>query len=365
MIELAVLLSQAMLYICFALLSGTFILRIVPASLRPAIAVTQKQLVLIITLIPVAAFLPVLDITLYISPRLGFMNALSIVLTTYTVGNAWLLTLFAALFTMVLMMRTNELSKISSYVGFAMTLVLMLSIAWSSHAAAIDTATGVVSDFLHLLGASVWVGILLVVSFFSTNTDNWLAFLNWFTYTAVGSLAVVAISGFMLMDVLVDSYINAWMVDYGQGLLLKHLLLVPIFLFAFANTAASRFFLLRNKPFNPLPWVRFEALLLSAIFIVTGAFSQQNPPHGTYLTDDVVSPIFKWFHPDMTIGAGNYVGFVVNLQSVLFLFGSLLAIVALTASFFFKKIPPIVSFILGIVVVICLYSLLMVTTVIR
>lgn len=362
---LFVLFSQAVLYICFALLMGSFILRLVPPHLRPDVIVSQKVLVVGTALIPLAAFLPVLDITLYISPRLGFFDALSIVLTTYTIGTAWNFTLLASIVLMLMLMRTKPSSNVSAYIGIMMTVVLIVTVAWSSHAAAIDVTTGIVSDALHLLGASVWVGILLVISVFATTTHNWLAFLNWFTYTAIGSLAIIGISGFMLMDVMVDGYINAWMVDYGQGLLVKHLLLVPILLFAFANTAVSRFFLLRNKPFRPLPWVRLEALLLSGIFIITGAFSQQNPPHGPYLTKDVISPIFKWFHPDVTIGAGNYIGFVVNIQSVLFLFGSLFAIVALAASFFFKKIPPIVSFILGIIVVVCLYALLMVTTVVR
>lgn len=363
--ELFVLLSQAVLYICFALLLGTFILRIIPSELRPNVVVRQKVLVVVTALIPLAAFLPVLDITLYIAPRLGFTNALSIVLTTYTVGTAWDATLLIALVFVVLLIRTTATSKVASYVGIVLTTLLIVSVAWSSHAAALNATTGIVSDTLHLVGASVWVGILLVISFFAKDTNNWLAFLNWFTYTAVGCLAIIGISGFMLMDIMVDGYINAWMIDYGQGLLIKHLLLVPIFLFAFANTAVSRFFLLRDKPFQPLPWIRFEAILLSLIFIVTSAFSQQNPPHGAYLSEELVSPIFKWFHPDVTIGAGNVIGFVVNLQSVLFLFASLFAIIALAASFFFKKIPPIVSFIVSIIAVVCIYALLMVTTVIR
>lgn len=358
-----VMLSQALLYISFAILMGNFILRLVPEQHRPAIYVPQKVLLISVLSVPILAFFPVLEITLYIAPRLGFFEALQIVLLTYTIGTAWDATLFISLILLFVITRTQQ-TKLLSFVGMMLTILLMLALAWSSHAAAMDKVLGVTSDMIHLIAMSVWVGILLVVGYFATNTQNWIAFLNWFTYTAIGCVATLAISGFLLMDILVDGYINAWMVDYGQGMLLKHLLVVPILLFAGASSLIARFKLSRNTDFNPLPWMRLEGLLLGILLIVTGAFTQQPPP-GHNVTTEALSPIFKWFHPDVVVEAGSSIGFVVNIQSVLFLFGSLLSIIALVGSFFLKKSPPAVSFIIGCIVVLCIYFLLMTTSVIR
>lgn len=356
--------SQAILYICFALLMGSFVLALVPQQYRPTIHVPKKVLVISAILVPWMAFLPVLDITLYIAPRLGFIESLKIVLTTYTIGTAWDATFLISFLLLLIIARTSLHSKWGSVLGALLTTLLMLTVAWSSHAASMDKAVGITSDVLHFLAMSIWVGILLVIGFFATNKNHWLAFLNWFSYTAIGCLATLTISGFLLMDILVSDYINAWMTNYGQGMLWKHLLLLPVVIFALANSLITRFKLSRDENFNPFPWIRLEGTLLTILLLVTAAFSQQPPPEHS-ITPEAVSAIFKWFHPDVVIEAGNMIGFVVNVQSVLFLFASLFSVVLLGISFFFKKIPPVVSFIIGCLFVSSVYMLLMVTTVIR
>ena len=52
---------------------------------------------------------------------------------------------------------------------------------------------------------------------------------------AIGCLVATALSGVFLMDVMVDGYIDSWMVSYGQGLLIKHLFLLPVVFYALVN----------------------------------------------------------------------------------------------------------------------------------
>ncbi|MEG0261278.1 MAG: hypothetical protein RR651_15550, partial [Lysinibacillus sp.] len=99
------------------------------------------------------------------------------------------------------------------------------------------------------------------------------------------------------------------------------------------------------------------------IFIVTAVFSQQSPPHGNYLTNDAVSPLFRLFHADF-ISATHTIGFVVNLNTVLFFFLSLL-FVGLMVFSFYKKASILISFLFSCLFVSSIYLLLMVTVVIR
>jgi putative copper resistance protein D len=210
---------------------------------------------------------------------------------------------------------------------------------------------------------SIWVGILLIVGWCSLNHKNWLAFLSWFSMVAFGCLFATAFSGVLLMDTMVDGYINSWMVSYGQGLLIKHLFLLPLVFYALVNGFIVKYKVSRDVAFNPIPWVRLEGFIVFVIFIITAIFSSQSPPHDNYLTSDTVSPLFRLFH-DNIIGSGNTIGFVVNLQTVFFFFLSILLVGLMVVSFF-KKASITISFLLSCLFVMSLYFMLMVTVVIR
>lgn len=355
-----IILSQALLYISFALLTGSFILILVPPSYRPAFHISQKLLKLCAISIPVLTFFPVLNIVFILAPRFSFIEALTIVITTYTVGNAWLATLAATL--LLIFTLTLKKQKLAATLSLLLTIIAMLSVAWASHAASIDFIIGMISDFLHLLSVSVWVGILLIIGWCATNTDNWLAFLKWFSLTAISCLSLTALSGVLLMDVLVDSYIKSWPVTYGQGLFLKHLFLFPLVFFALANAFLVKFKLTRDANFNPLRWIRAEGLILLTIFIVTAFFSQQPPAHGNFLSEDAISPLFKLFY-DGSLDMTSRIIFDANPGSVGFFFSTIL-MSALTILSIFKKTPSWVSYLLGCTVTICIFLMVMLAIVI-
>lgn len=75
------------------------------------------------------------------------------------------------------------------------------------------------------------------------------------------------------MQYIVPEYWNSWLLPYGEALLLKHLLLIPVLLLAFLNS-----FVLKREG-NPLKWVKAESILVALIFIVTGFMGQEAPPH--------------------------------------------------------------------------------------
>ena len=131
---------------------------------------------------------------------------------------------------------------------------------------------GITSDFIHLAAVSIWVGILLIVGWCSVNHENWLKFLSWFSMVAISCLVATALSGVLLMDILVDGYIDSWMVSYGQGLLIKHLFLLPVVFYALVNGFIVKFKLSKNPTFNPIPWIRVEGFILFVIFTITAIF---------------------------------------------------------------------------------------------
>ena len=359
-----VIISQALLYLCFSVLVGSFFLLLVPSKYRPDIKIPKRLLLISAIMLPVFAFIPVLDITLYIAPRLGLFESFKIVLTTYTVGTAWNFTLLGSVMLVLLIALARSTEKgIFAFLGILLTFGLILTVAWSSHAGAIDPIIGIISDFLHLTAVSIWVGILLIVGWCAINHNNWLEFLSWFSMVAIGCLVATTLSGLFLMDVMVDGYIDSWMVSYGQGLLIKHLFLLPLVFYALVNGLIVKFKISKDATFNPIPWIRVEGFILFVIFTITAIFSQQSPPHGNYLTSDAVSPLFRLFHDDI-IDSGNTIGFVVNSNTVCFFFLSILFMGLIVLSFF-KKASIIISFLFSCLFVMSIYFMLMMTVVIR
>jgi putative copper resistance protein D len=153
------------------------------------------------------------------------------------------------------------------------------------------------------------------------------------------------------------------MVAYGQGLLIKHLFILPLLFYALGNGLIVKYKLSKDAAFNPIPWIRVEGIILLVIFTITAIFSQQSPPHGHYVASEAVSPLFRLFHHDI-IEAGSTIGFAVNINTVSFFFLSLLCMGLMVLSFF-KKASIGITFLFSCLFVISVYIMLMVTVVIR
>lgn len=345
--------SQAFLYICLAILTGTFVLYSVPAQKRPDLAVPKKWLLTSAIAIPILAFVPVIEVIENLGARLGYVDATVLVLTSTTVGLAWVMTLAFSIMLIILVAR-----GMFARFGLLIMVILMMTLAWASHATSMNFTTGIISDFLHTLAMSLWVGTLFIVSFFATNTTNWLAFLKWFSIMAAASLFTIVISGLLLMGVLVPSYLTSWLTSYGQGLFFKHVFLIPIILLAFANTVVARFMVKRELPFNPLPWVRVESLFLIIILVITAIFTQQQPPVHE-LTQSMVSPVFQWLHGGVVIDGDTIMNFAFSGIAVLFLAVATTSICLFLTTFVIPRVPAYVTFSIGFIAAVSTYLFVM------
>ncbi|RLL42653.1 copper resistance protein CopD [Oceanobacillus piezotolerans] len=362
--DVFVIISQLLLYLCFSILAGSFLLMLVPNSHRPDLKIPKYLLLISTILVPIFAFVPVLDITLFIAPRLGLLEALKIVITTYTVGNAWIFTIIASilLVLVIALMRANE-KRIYTLIALFLTLGLILTIAWSSHAGAMVPSTGIIGHFIHLTAISIWVGIVFIVGWYAVNHHNWLRFLSWFSKVAIGCLAATALSGILLTNVLVDGYVDSWMVSYGHGLLIKHLFLIPLIFYAMLNGLVVKYLISKNEIFNPIPWIRLEGFILFTIFAITAIFTQQSPPQGGHITNDAISPLFRLFHSGI-IDSANSLSLVININIVFFFFLFLL-LVGLIILSIYRKASIMITFLLSCLLVVSIYVMLMISVVIR
>ncbi|WP_147535972.1 copper resistance D family protein [Bacillus marasmi] len=348
--------TQALIYLCFAILLGSFILSLVPQTYRPTISVPKGVMMTAVGGIAIFSFIPVLELILYLSPGIGFIQTMQSVLFTFEVGKAWIFTYILSniLFIFVIWFDYRK-NKSYAYIGITIVFILILALGWSSHASSYDKVLGFFSHTTHFTAVSVWVGILLVVSWFSKDYSNWTNFLKWFTPTAIICFVSTIITGLILMTFVVEfkDYTNSWMLPYGQALLIKHLLIIPLLIYASINSIFLRKKLKNNTHFNPKPWTRMETIIILLIFSVTAALGQQSPPHETIVTNEEVSYFFTLFYqgqfqPEMTVKL------IMNATSISLL-GLAIIFLALIIFSFIKKAPAIVSFLMSVLLVLCLY----------
>ena len=355
--QLLVIISQVLLYVCFALLFGYFIVRMVPNEHRPSIKVPVKLLQLSVVGVLIGGFVPALYVVTFIAPRIGIIDSVVTVLTVYTVGQAWLAAVAVGLLLLASIKFWHSTNKALYSIGNIVLLILLVgTVAWSSHASSVNFALGFSSDLLHLFAVSVWVGILLIISWFSTSSDNWLAFLKWFTPVAALMFTITILSGVFLLEAMIPSYTDAWAVDYGQGLLLKHLFIIPLAFYALMNGVFVKERMNLNLEFNPIPWARLESILLLVIFVITAVFSQQSPPMHSISASDV-SSIFKLTYSGEIV-SGLTVQLGVTWFTLLFVILMVLFVVLSIISFV-KKVPTWIGFLFACAIVMCGYFTLM------
>jgi putative copper export protein/putative cell wall-binding protein len=293
--------SEFLLYLCFSLLMGYFILQVIPESKRPEVVFPRWLLILCILGINVFSFTPVLQLVLFLTSSTSIGLALKTVLFTYEVGKSWLLlaTLGLFLFISHLVMKIEKKTSMT-FLSIAYLWFIISIIGWGSHANSIVPIKGHLYHSIHFLTITIWTGVLLQVAWFSKEVKNWGGFLKWFTPVALVCVLLAMGSGFMIMKIGMDpkDYVRSWGLSYGQALLIKHLFIIPLIVFAFMNG-----FLIK-KSINPLEnattlsWLRAESLFVFIIFAVTGFLGQEAPPHSIEetLVAEGPSKLFEWMY---------------------------------------------------------------------
>ncbi len=321
-------LAEPFLYVCFALVTGYIVLLLVPEAYRPVKHISSRVAYAASIGIGVFAFFPVLRIVSFFAADIGWGLTFQQVLFQFTEGQAYLFMLLTSVVLGLLAKLHGRSGGTRILLGMLLCLTLLiLAQGWSSHMASWYGLLGITAQTLHMLFISLWVGPLLVAGWHPRQSGSWSGFLAWYHPMAILSMLVIASSGFVLTIGAAPEYVNAWKLSYGQALLIKHLLLVPLALFAVVNGFWMKKKLKRNSGAEPRKWAKAESLILILIFSVTGFMNQQPAPHKVSITlnESPASPLYLWF-----------TGGVLNKESDLLLSintGSIIAFIAAVVMF--------------------------------
>jgi putative copper export protein len=353
---IAGIVSEALLYSCFSLLLGSFIINLIPKTAKPEIRIPKSVLLGAAIGIAIFSFLPVLKIVLYLYEDLGFGYTLRTVLTNFDVGKTWISTGIISFILFIYMIPIKlEKKPLFSVTGLAFTLILITLLGSSSHAASLSKFTGTLTHTAHFLAITTWVGILMVVSWFSRNHDNWLNFLKWFSPIALLCLVTTTITGISLMTFHMEltDYVNVTAISYGQTLLIKHLAIIPLLFFALINSILIRKRIKKDPSYNPLPWARLESIIVLLVFSITGALGQVSPPHelSTMIKGEGASKLFILFHPGVIHFPFHFSPGILSIS----LFVMALLFLALIILTFIKKAPKALSLLMSLLFILSGY----------
>lgn len=289
--------AKAMLYLCFSILIGVSILYAVPKNMRPEVRIKQGWLVLLIASVPVFGMGELLRLTLHLGEDFGYWLTFQNIVLSFEAGKGWLFLtgISILLFFMVIF---NEIREERFFAVLALVLLtgMTVSIGYSSHAASLSSF-GFLAHSLHFLAVTAWSGILLAVGFFSKENNPGLSFYKWFTPFALSCLFIVIGAGIWLMSYIVPEYVNGYILNYGQALLIKHILLFVIVFYSLINGVWLKRKLKKgDSSLSLMKWMRAEGILLFLVFVTTAVMSQQTPPHNLEDTLKVEkpSPLFSF-----------------------------------------------------------------------
>ncbi len=347
--------TEFITYLLYSVLTGYIILEFIPEDRKPTIKLSNRALYLIILGIIFFSLGSVLNVILYFQNAVDFKLAAYSVFVKTEIGKAWL---FLCMFAIVLCLNIYcEGKKIINLI----TLLLMIStIGFAGHISSLDFWTGFVFQSMHFLMVSIWSGILFHIAWLSKDTKNYTTFLRWFTPLAIGCIVIIFISGFILMlkVVKLEDYSNAWLLPYGQMLLLKHLSIVPVLVFSFING-----FLIK-KSLNDSThiiknWLKAESIILTLVFFFTGVMSTKSSPHDIDFTIRTEGPS-KWIEKIMGIDISPPIQIYLSYSSegLILMIMSLFFLVLLVFSFI-KKTNTLLPITFALCFVITMYGGLM------
>ena len=219
-------------------------------------------------------------------------------LTMTQSGKVWLLreVYGAALAIVIFWLARNTTSMKSIRLVFFLALPLVASRSFTSHAVAVkaDTMVVVAADAVHLIATGLWGGGLLALFWIlyrgvkkSTLPLSWAAeTVRRFSRLALGSVAVLVLTGLYQSWIQVGNLRTLFGTDYGRVLLFKLVLFIAMLGFGALNYLASGPALLRAAERNAndlssaqraLTRIGAESFLGLLVFFVTGLLTVLPP----------------------------------------------------------------------------------------
>jgi copper resistance protein D len=341
-------------YLLFSFLVGHVALQFVPQTNKPEINIAKPVFILSTLGIIIFSLGPVVQVISYFKDSVGLALATKAVLMDFQVGNAWIFIGILSTFLWITLVLNG-----SKYVQALWLFLMIIAVGYASHVASLSFWSGLVSHTIHFLMVTLWTGILIHVAWFSKDQPNWSNFLRWFTPFAIGCFTMIIISGLILMFFVVEprDYVKTWVLPYGQTLLLKHISIIPVMVFAFINAVLTRKSL-NQSSFNPRPWIKGESIILMIVFYVTGVLGTLSPPHDIEFTvkSEGASKWVEWLLGKNILTTLN-INLAPSFQSLLLILLSVLFLILILVSF--KRMKPMLAVLMGVSFVIVLYFGLM------
>ena len=324
--------SELLIYIGGALWAGRLLLLFISEDKKPAVGQLDGLACAALVSIVAGAGFPLWRVVSYFQQEmdLSFREALRASLFEVRIGQYFLMVYFSALMGLIIVF-IKRILIIKRWLLLGVTIPLFLGISGTSHAAAKHGLLGLVLQTGHFSLMALWVGVVFVIGSCARDSNHWLSFLRWFSPFAQLTFLGVIVTGFFLMrqSVPLSEYRNAWNVPYGQALLWKHLLLIPLLGYAFINGTLVKRRLQKEPTFDPRRGLRFESLILGCIFFATATLSNLEPPDVQTL--GAVTPI-RWSNIVLLLTGGGSIGLLLlTYQKRLpFLLGSLFCLLGVS-----------------------------------
>jgi len=325
--------TEFITYFLYSILAGSIVLEFIPTEKKPSIKISKRTIYWIIIGILVFSLFPILRVITFFLDDVSLKMAAYSVFVKTAIGNAWIyLCMFA------LMLGINIYNDGKKHFNFFWLLLMILSIGYAGHITSMDFWKGFIFQSSHFLMVSIWSGILFHVAFLSKDTKNYSNFLKWFTPLAIISVVIIFASGMILMleELKLKDYMTAWLLPYGQMLLLKHISIIPVLFFAFFNGFLMKKSI-EDSPNKIKKWLKAEYIIITLVFFFTGIMSTQSPPYNLNLTLKTEGPS-KWieFIMGIDILSPMKVVFAFTLEGSLLLGMSITFLVLLIISFIKK-----------------------------
>ncbi|MEB1809480.1 MAG: CopD family protein [Bacillaceae bacterium] len=320
--------SQALMYVLFSFLLGIALLLVIPGQWRPSFFVKSRFVYGSIGLIPLLSIVPVVSVSyfIHIQYEAPFFSTFTQVVLGYKIGQAWMVTMILALLVSVSYFIVEQTRTIvAKSIFFILVLAYTVSSSWASHAASLDEAGGFLYNGMHFIAATIWMGTIFIVSWFSNddNLQKWSSFIRWFSPVALGAVSMLIISGLLLMTIIVPEYVNSWVLSYGQLLLLKHILIIPIVVYGVVHGFLLRVRLQKVGISRFKRTLKAESIAGLMIFVITAIMTERVPPHEVARTLQSTDPslFYQWMVGDH-VGSLVPLAFSMNWLSVSLLVGA-------------------------------------------
>lgn len=306
--------SQALMYVLFSFLLGIALLLVIPSHLRPSFFVKSCLVYGSIGLIPLLSIVPVVSVSyfIHIQYEAAFLSTFTQVVLGYKIGQAWMVTMILALLVTVSYFIVEQTQTMVAKIIFFITVITFtISSSWASHAASLDEAGGFLYNGMHFIAATIWMGTIFIVSWFANdeNVQKWSSFIRWFSPVAIGAVSMLVLSGLLLMTIIVPEYVNSWVLSYGQLLLLKHILIIPIVVYGVVHGFLLRARLQKVGISRFKRTLKAESIIGLMIFVITAIMTERVPPHEVARTLQSTDPSLFY-----QLVIGDHVGSLVPLS---------------------------------------------------